>query len=311
MTDRIYRPTYLIEDLGEQGRLPDGAIVNIGGTSGPYFTVGGKALMFADGSVSGPVVGGINLQNTYDNGNGSINLSTAKNFVINAINGNKFTIDAATGHVTIDGDLSVLGQSNVIEGTVSNLDQVNIGLPNTTTIGLTLQPNIGITPTVDLVQIRNVYNSPQPVFKIDAAGATTVSNLYVTSGLINGISLQTLADHLDGNVSPPKHSASQIGYAQGANTAVVGATVQAALDSIESTIASFSASDVQGFEYVQLLASDTWTIVHSLNSKRMTVTVWDENDEMVLADKVKILTNNSIQVLFNTPQIGRAILMIF
>ena len=130
MTQRIFRPTYLIEDLGEQGRLPDGAIINIGGTVGPYFTVGGRALLFADGSSSDPSAGGITLQTSYDNGNGSIDLSAAKNFVITAINGRRFIIDSATGHVTIEGDLSVLGASNVIEGTISNLDQVNIGVPN-------------------------------------------------------------------------------------------------------------------------------------------------------------------------------------
>lgn len=311
MTERIFRPTYLVEDQGELGRLPDGATINIGGTIGPYFTVGGRALLFADGSTTGPSTSGINLQNTYDNGlTGQINLTSTKNFVVNALNGNKLTIDAATGHVTIDGDLSILGASNIIEGTVSNLDQVNIGLPNTSTVGFTLQPNIGITPATDLVQIRNVY-SGTPVLKVDALGATTLNTLYVTSGLFNGINIQTLADHLSNSVSPAKHTATQVSYSQGSNVNVTGATVQAALDSIETALTSFTASDVRGFEHVQTLASDTWTIVHGFNSNRVSATIWDASDEMILPDKVKIITLNTIQVTFNTALTGRAILMIF
>jgi hypothetical protein len=311
MTVRIFRPTYLIEELGEQGRLPDGAIVNIGGTAGPYFTVGGRTLLFSDGSTTGPGGSSVNLQNVYDNGiNGQINLVTNKNFVLNALNGRKLTFNSDTGKVTIDGDLDVLGQSNVIEGTISNLDQVNIGTPNSTTVGLTIKPNSGVIPTANLIEISTSFLGA-PVFKVDALGATTVSNLYVSSGLINGINLQSLADHINGALLPAKHAADQISYVQGANTNVVGTNVQQALDSIESAISVFTASDVQGFEHVQLLASDTWTVVHNANSKKLTVQVWDSNDEAIIVERIKILTPNTVEVLLNTPMTGRAILMIF
>lgn len=55
----IYKPVVHIDELGEQGRLPAGGIINAGGVGGPNFTVGGKALIFADGTASdgsGPVI---------------------------------------------------------------------------------------------------------------------------------------------------------------------------------------------------------------------------------------------------------------
>ncbi len=55
----IHKPVIYIEELGEQGRLPDGGVINAGGIEGPHFTVDGKALIFADGTAtdgSGPVI---------------------------------------------------------------------------------------------------------------------------------------------------------------------------------------------------------------------------------------------------------------
>lgn len=48
----IHKPAIVIEKLGELGRLPDGGIINAGGVEGPNFTVGGKALIYADGTAS-------------------------------------------------------------------------------------------------------------------------------------------------------------------------------------------------------------------------------------------------------------------
>lgn len=52
MTAPIFKPAVVIEGLGELGRLPDCAIINAGGTSGPTFTVGGRGLLFTDGTSS-------------------------------------------------------------------------------------------------------------------------------------------------------------------------------------------------------------------------------------------------------------------
>jgi len=313
MTIRIFRPTYLIDELGELGRLPDGAIVNIGGTDGPYFTVGGKALLFADGSPTAPVTGGIDLQNVYDNGTtGNINLSTGKPFTITALNNKRLIVDPATGAVTIEGDLSVLGDTVVIDKTIQNVDQLNVRMPSAGTVGIDLRPDVGVVPTANLLEVRNTY-SGLPVFAIDAAGDVHVQNILI-GGLANGIDLVAFYNAFTAHVAPGagKHAAADISYSAGANVHVTGTNVQQALDSIESELASITvAANVVGFEYIQAVPAAVWTINHNSNSKRVQVTVWDDTDELVFADTVTLTSVNTTTITFNTAIAGRAVLMIF
>jgi hypothetical protein len=314
MTARIFRPTYLIDELGELGRVPDGGILNIGGTEGPFFTVGGRPLLFADGSSTGPGGAGITLQSAYDTSStGGIDLSSAKPFIISALNGKRFIVDAATGAITIEGDLAVLGDTVVIDKTIQNVDKLNIRLPTAATVGFDLRPDVGITPLTNLLEVR-ATSSGAPTFYIDSAGDAHAQNLFV-AGTINGINLNALYNsyvaHTDASVVPAKHAATQVSYDQGSNSSVTGTTVQEALDSIEGALASFVASDVQGYEHIQLVPSATWTINHAGSSKKISVTIWDSTDEMVFADTVKLPTTNQCVVTFNTPIAGRAILMIF
>lgn len=66
-----------------------------------------------------------------------------------------------------------------------------------------------------------------------------------------------------------------------------------------------------GYEHVQAVASSMWVINHLRGTRRMNVTIWDDTDEMVYADVVKIIDLNTVHVSFNTPVSGRAILMLF
>jgi hypothetical protein len=55
----VYKPVVHLDELGEQGRLPAGGIINAGGVEGPGFTIGGQAVILADGTASdgsGPVI---------------------------------------------------------------------------------------------------------------------------------------------------------------------------------------------------------------------------------------------------------------
>lgn len=124
---RVFKPVYLDEVLGELGRLPDGSLINIGGTSSPTFTVGGRALLFADGSSTAPDSGvGTTLQVAYSNSlnPAQINTTAGKNIIFNATNGTKFTFNANSGAVTIEGALNLSG---LLNGTsVSSLiDHIN------------------------------------------------------------------------------------------------------------------------------------------------------------------------------------------
>ncbi len=69
--------------------------------------------------------------------------------------------------------------------------------------------------------------------------------------------------------------------------------------------------NVQGIEHIQAIDSDTWTISHAKNTKKIQITIWDTTDEQVFADSVKILDVNTVEIKFNTPISGRAILMVF
>lgn len=120
-----------------------------------------------------------------------------------------------------------------------------------------------------------------------------------------------VANHLDSGTLPPKHTAEQIEYDDAGNTIVVGADVQAALDSIEAFVGSIVGADAFGYEHTQLVGSLTWTIAHGQNTKRVSITIWDQNDEQVIADLVKIIDLNTVQINFNSPATGRAILLMF
>lgn len=114
----VLKPIYLVDGLGEQARLPDGAIINIGGVAGPTFTVGGKSLLFADGTSTGEgnVTTDVDFQTVYVNsvGEAFIDFTAGKDLVLQAVNGNQLRFDADTGTLTITGDLVVLGSSQAI-----------------------------------------------------------------------------------------------------------------------------------------------------------------------------------------------------
>lgn len=248
---RVFKPVYLDEELGELGRLPDNSIVNIGGTSSPTFTVGGRALLFDDGSSTGSGSGtGFTLQVAYGNSAvpAQINTTTGKNIVFNAVNGNQFVFNADTGNITIGGSLNL-------------------------------------------------------------------------SGLLNGVPISSLIDHLNSSLTP-KHSAAQISFDDSGLANISGADVQAAIESIDSQLNSISVGDVQGFEFIQSTPVVAWYIQHNGNSDKIQCTVWATTtadygsgpvtvQEAILPDAVSIVDANTVYVVFASPQSGRAILMLF
>jgi hypothetical protein len=318
-----YKIVYLNPDSGELGRLPDLAIINAGGVVGPTFTVGGRGLLFDDGSSTGGSSSfSISLQAAYDQGNGEINLTSGKNFLIRSLNTDIFSVDAATGKVTITGDLEVQGSSTVIEGTVSNLDQVVINPPVATSTALIIEPQVGVVMTSNLVTIR-VQNGGPLVFAIDQSGSTYIRDLHVGSelavdgdltvnGLINTVDVLQLKTDLDDHLANDvltKHTAEQIDVA-GPFQAIVGSNVEEALASIDTQL-SVAAASVQTWEHIQNIAALTWTISHSRNSMRPTVSIYDTDGILIWPDVVQIVDSNTITISFNTAQAGRAVILFF
>lgn len=312
MTTRVFKPIYLLDEEGELARLPDNAITNIGGVSGPTFTVGGRGLLFEDGTSTNPAPGSgytLNLAYAGSLTPATIDLTANKNLVFNAVNSKKFIFDANTGTVTIEGDLNVLGASNVIEGTISNLDQVNIRPPLPTTVGLTLRPLPGIVPLANLLEVGTTATGPL-AFSIGPTGTTTVTDLSIT-GTINGVSADALVDHISSATDPAKHTAEQVSVDETNLVNVSGTNVQQVLESIDSKLVALGTNNVTGYEYVKMSAATVWTIAHNSGTTRVQLTVWDEENTYLLADTVQIVDGDTVVINFSSPQAGRAILMLF
>ena len=84
-----------------------------------------------------------------------------------------------------------------------------------------------------------------------------------------------------------------------------------ASDGSGPVIAVGAGTGVTGFEWVQTALDYIWSIPHNRNTKRVQITIWNDNDEMLFSDGVKIVNPNNVVVMFNTPVSGRAILMLF
>jgi len=310
-----FKVVHLFGDTGEFARLPDGGIINAGGVAGNSFTVGGRPLLFADGSsTDGSSNVNFTLQAAYNGGSGTIDLSAGKNFIISALNQKIFQVDASTGRVTITGDLTVLGSSTVIDGTLANVDQVSINPPVGTDPGLLIEPMAGVAMSTDLIRVRAVNAGPA-VFTIDASGNTTLKQLTV-GGTINGINLTQFYAAFQAHVSSigAVHAANQIVVDETNFQHVSGNDVQEVLESIDDAIDQIQAnagSVIQAYEYLQATPSTTWMIFHAKNSSRPNINIYDEVNEQVLPNDVTVLDNNTIRVTFNTPQAGRAIILLF
>jgi len=305
-----------IDGSGELYRLSDGGIVNLGGTSGPTFFVDGKPLLFADGTSTG---GGstnlisISLQGAYNNSNptAQIDLSTGKNFILNALNSKQLVFNADTGKVTITGDLEVMGDSTIIEGTISNVDQLNIAPPNNLTRALVIEPRPGVILGTDLVNLKLV-NGGSPVFLIDLNGDTFLKNLTV-SGLINGINFTSFVNTVNAHLttSPAiKHTAAEISV-QGPFTNITGTNVEQALSSINTSLQTAGGSSVRTYVHNQPSIAMVWTVVHNQASLNPVVTIYDTTGEQVWPDEVTIVDPNVLTVTFVSQQAGKALILLF
>lgn len=312
MTLPVFKLLYLNPATGEHGKLPDYGITNSGGVMGPTFTVGGRALLFADGSPSDGSGTGLDLtlQGAYDASTPAlIDLAIGKNFTIQALNANVLSIDASTGKVTITGDLEVQGSSTVIDGILTNVDQVDISPPDGATSALLIEPTLGVTMAADLMRVRQVNAGPS-VFTIDQNGNTYIKQLTVGTTL-NSVDFNAFYAAFTAHVTTNatiKHTADEISVTP--LTTLTGSTVQEVLEDIDLQLAA-ATGGIKTFEFIQVGAFAVWNVVHNKNSLRPTVTIYDVTNHQVLPDEVVIVDANTIQVLFNTPLAGRAIILLF
>ena len=314
----VLRPIYLVPELGEYALLPNGSIINIGGVVGPNFTVGGKALLFADGSATDGSPGAglnIDLQNAYQNsiGEALIDFTSGKDLVLQAINDKQFRFDADTGDVTIAGNLIVQGSTTTVINAAVNVDRIKIQQIAGTYIPFIMEPAGAVVPTVNVVDIKIAKNGSS-VFTIGPTGTTYIQAL--TVGLINGIDLVALKTAVDEHLGLTgiKHAGKQIYVDTTGLPNVTGQNVQDAIESISSTLTSLNSGDggyVRAYEHVQLFPQLTWVITHNKNTRRVQITIWDMTDEVILPDSIRIQDANTVVISYNSSMTGRAILILF
>jgi len=70
-------------------------------------------------------------------------------------------------------------------------------------------------------------------------------------------------------------------------------------------------SPVSGFEFVQASPVVTWLINHGGNTLRAVATIYDTSNEEIYPQGVKIIDANHVQVSFNAPQAGVALIILF
>ena len=240
--DGVFYPLY-VDATGQYRRIPAGSILDIAGIYSSNFTVGGKAIMFADGTSSSGQPA-INLQLVYDytsaeNGAAKIKLTAGKDFAICNAAGDPFIeVDAETGKVTINGEMSVISSIVKFLGAYQEFDHINV-LSNTgAKTALLIEPKSGVTFTTDPVRIRSSAVGPVD-FSINTQGQTYIRDLIVDNidvNLIDGIDFEGIKSHLSNVELPFKHFASEVQYIPTVSTQLIPAdgitNVAEALDTL-------------------------------------------------------------------------------
>jgi hypothetical protein len=250
---------YLDPTKGFPKAVPAGAILDIGGTAGPTFTVDGRELMFADGTSTGP--GGLSrlsLQRIYDisgtttDPTATVAMSTGKHLILRDDNTSKvyFKVDADTGAITISGDLYVQGTTTTVNSSIIDADHYEITPSSGTNVALRINPDSGVAMTSDLINVSAVHDGLS-VFKVAYDGTTIISTLRVTNnitldGLLNGVDVVALRNDVNQHtsVSANKHQAKEINVLPGTFTDIplpAGTTirqVQTVLEFLDASINS-------------------------------------------------------------------------
>lgn len=306
-----------IDSTGVFAQIPDGTIINVGGTDWTSFTVAGRGLMFDDGTSTSPGGSTIDLQTVYNNstaisGQAAIKLSNGKDLAITNITSTStyFKVDSETGKVTISGDLEVLGNTTTIETTVTDADHWLISPHQGTTTALKIEPDVGVTPSVDIVSVRRL-NAQTPVFRIDKDGNIIATQNMTITGTINGVDIAQLKSDFDAHVdgTGTRHIAEDIDIVP-ILTLPGAANVQQALEQIDAKVESYGAQ-VRGFEFIKTTASITWTITHNLASTRAMCTIYNTAGDQIIPDRSKIVDANTMEITFTEAITGRAVIFAF
>jgi hypothetical protein len=248
-----FRPIYRDPYDGILTEVPEGGLLNIGGTTNPNFTVGGKAIMLADGSTSnGSPSLVVNLQTAYRNtadetGAAVISLLAGKDFVIKSMVGDRFfRVDAETGDVTIAGNLTVAGETTVVNTVVTDYDHITLTPSRSDVTAFQIRYDNGIVPSGPYIQVYD-NRLGREVFGVDRYGTTDIYALRVLTdiilsegSLVDGVDISALADTLSRHIQHTpgllKHAADEIGIGDALPYSGVTGNVRNALEFFDLSI---------------------------------------------------------------------------
>jgi hypothetical protein len=143
--------------------------------------------------------------------------------------------------------------------------------------------------------------------------ASSVLTTSVNTTFVNGINFSAFYTAFANHVASdnlPKHTADQISTDPADFNTFNGTTVTEVLQEVETALSNAGGA-VRVYEHVQLAPADVWVVQHNQSSIRVQVTLWDNDNQMFLADAVTIVNADTIEVSYNTPCTGRAVLVLF
>lgn len=168
-------------------------------------------------------------------------------------------------------------------------------------VGLTLQTvyDSSVTGTINIDPDKPLIFSDgtNDLFRVDTNTGTV---------LINGINILDFYNSFVNHT----HTGTQVSVA-GPFNVLSGTNVEEVFRSIDSIINGLGAAPIKTFRYDRTVASQTWIIEHNKASTNASVHLYDSNGEQMFADAITIVDTNIIQVSFNSPQTGSAIILLF
>lgn len=66
-----------------------------------------------------------------------------------------------------------------------------------------------------------------------------------------------------------------------------------------------------GYSHIQTIASTVWTIYHNGGTMFVMTQIFDTNDLQVIPSEIETVDMDTVEVTFNTPQTGKALLVLF
>lgn len=68
-------------------------------------------------------------------------------------------------------------------------------------------------------------------------------------------------------------------------------------------------NEIESVEHVQSSTSGLWTVAHNLNTTLPSVQVYGPDNRVVYPDDIEIISNNVVNITFNRPTTGRAVVL--